>query len=125
MKKYKKFLRSSKLKKNISTKVKRRRIHKKCKFIQYSIKDIAQIFSPHNTTQYLIENHSSPFYFDEDEEEDFDLNLSLNPLQSLDSGNTNTSTVLQEGFKATVSDYDIAPTAVQSQESQIFKFSFE
>ena len=125
MKKFKKCKISSKMKKNISVKMKRRRIHKKLCKNQYSLKNISQILSPHNTTQYLIENNSSPFYFDEDEEEDFDLNLSLNPLQSLDSGNTNTSTVLQEGFKATVSDYDIAPTAVQSQESQIFKFSFE
>ena len=125
MKDYKKYTNSSRKKKNISTKIKRRRICKKFILKKHSLKRIPKIFSPHNTTQYLIENKSSPFYFDEDEEEDFDLNLSLNPLQSLDSGNTNTSTVLQEGFKATVSDYDIAPTAVQSQESQIFKFSFE
>ena len=125
MKKFKKCRHSSKLKKNISIKVKRRRIQRKPYLIQYSLKDIPQIFSPHNTTQYLIENKSSPFYFDVDTEEDFDLNLNLNPLRSLDSGKTITSSALHEGFKDSFSDYDIAPTAVQSQISQNFKFSFE
>ena len=125
MKKYKKCINSSRLKKNISTKIKKRRIHKKINLIQYSLKDIPQIFSPHNTTQYLIENNSSPFYFDEDEEEDFNLNLNLNPLLSLDSGNTFLGSFAQEEFKVSYSNNELASTAAQSQESQNFKLSIE
>ena len=125
MKKYKKCINSSRLKKNISTKIKKRRIHKKFNLIKYSFKDIPQIFSPHNTTQYLIENNSSPFYFDEDEEEDFNLNLNLNPLLSLDSGNTFLSSFAQEEIKVSYPDNELASTEAQSQEFQNFKLSVE
>ena len=124
MKKYKKCKISSRKKKDTLTKIKRR-IHKKINLIQYSLKDIPQIFSPHNTTQYLIENNSSPFYFDEDEEEDFNLNLNLNPLLSLDSGNTFLSSFAQEEFKVSYPDNELVSTAAQSQESQNFKLSIE
>ena len=125
MKKYKKCINSSRLKKNISTKIKKRRIHKKFNLIKYSLKDIPQIFSPHNTTQYLIENNSSPFYLDEDEEEDFNLNLNLNPLLSLDSGNTFLSSFAQEEIKVSYPDNELASTEAQSQEFQNFKLSVE
>ena len=41
-------------------------------------KPIIQIESPHNTTQYLIQNNSTPF-FDENEDED-DYDFTPNPL---------------------------------------------
>ena len=127
MKKFKKCKISSKMKKNISVKMKSRRIHKKLCKNQYSLKNISQILSPHNTTQYLIENNSSPFYFDEDEEEDFNLELSLNPMLSLESGNTILSSIEREGndFKNSHSENELVSTAAQSQEFQNFKFSVE
>ena len=126
MKKYKKGTNSSKVKKNTSTKIKRRRICKKFYIKQYSFTKFPQIFSPHNTTQYLIENNSSPFYFDENEEDDFDLNLNLNPLLSLDSGNPICSTIVQDGLESKIlSEYELASTAAQSQEFQNFKVCVE
>ena len=127
MKKYKKFKIPSKKKKDTSTKIKKRRIHKKFNLVQYSLKDITQMLSPHNTTQYLIENNSSPFYFDENEEDDFDLNLNLNPLLSLDSGNAICSTIVQDGLesKNLYSEYELASTAAQSQEFQNLKECIE
>ena len=127
MKKYKKCTNSSRMKKNTSPKIKRRRICKKFKIGQYSLKDMPQIFSPHNTTQYLIENNSSPFYFDEDDDEDFDLNLNLNPIRSLDSRITIFSAISQEGLdlKNMISDNELASTAAQSQEFQDYKLYIE
>ena len=127
MKKYKKFKFSSRMKKNYATKIKRRRIHKKYNLIQYSLKDIPQILSPHNTTQYLIENNSSSFYFDENEEDNFDIDLNLNPLLSFDSGNTIFSVIIQENsdLKNSHPEYELASTAAQSQEFQNFKLSVE
>lgn len=115
------------MKKNTATKIKRRRICKKFYISQYSFKKMPQIFSPHNTTQYLIENNSSPFYFDENEEDDFDLNLNLNPLLSLDSGNAICSPIVQDGLESNnlYSEYELASTAAQSQEFQNFKACIE
>ena len=123
MKNYKKSTNSSRTKKNISTKIKRRRICKKFILKKHLLKGIPQIFSPHNTTQYLIANNSSPFYFDEDEEDNFDPNLNLNPLLSLDSGNTIFSSISQEGLdlKNSHTEYELASTAAQSQEFQNYK----
>ena len=127
MKKSKKSTNSSKMKKNTPTKIKRRRICKKFYITHYSFKKIPQIFSPHNTTQYLIENNSSPFYFDENEEDDFDLNLNLNPLLSLDSGNAIFNSCDQDGLesKNLYSEYELASTAAQSREFQNFKVCTE
>ena len=115
------------MKKNTPTKIKRRRICKKFYISHYSFKKIPQIFSPHNTTQYLIENNSSPFYFDENEEDDFDLNLNLNPLLFLDSGNAIFSSCAQDGLesKNLYSEYELASTAAQSMEFQNFKVCIE
>jgi hypothetical protein len=115
------------MKKNYATKIKRRRIHKKYNLIQYSLKDIPQILSPHNTTQYLIENNSSSFYFDENEEDNFDIDLNLNPLLSFDSGNTIFSMIIQENsdLKNSHPEYELDSTAAQSQEFQNFKLSVE
>ena len=127
MKKSKKCTNSSKLKKNTPTKIKRRRICKKFSISHYSFKKIPQIFSPHNTTQYLIENNSSPFYIDENEEDDFDLNLNLNPLLSLDSGNAIFSSCTQDSLesKNLYSENELASTAAQSMEFQNFKVCIE
>lgn len=123
MKKFKRCIKSSRMKKNISTKIKRRRIHTKISKIGYPLKDIPQILSPHNTTQYLIENNSSPFFIDEDDEENFDLDLHLNPFLSLDSGNTFLSCIIQEtqDLKDSHAENELASTAAQSQEFQNFK----
>ena len=127
MKEYKKCTNSSRMKKNISSKIKRRRICKKFILKKHSLKRIPKIFSPHNTTQYLIENNSSPFYFDEDEEDNFDLNLNLNPLLSLDSGNAIFSSFSQEGLDLKNSNlqYELASTAAQSQEFQNYTLCIE
>ncbi len=127
MKDYKKYTNSSRKKKNISTKIKRRRICKKFILKKHLLKRIPKILSPHNTTQYLIENKSSPFYFDEDEEDNFDLNLNLNPLLSLDSGNAIFSSFSQEGLdlKNFHSQYELASTAPQSQEFQNYELCIE
>ena len=127
MKKYKKFKISSRKKKDTPIKIKRRRIIKKINLIKYSLEDIPQILSPHNTTQYLIENNSSPFYFDENEEDNFDISLNLNPFISSDSGNIVLSSLIQENtdLKNSYPEYELASTAAQSQEFQNFKLSVE
>lgn len=130
MKKFKKGQNSSRLKKNNTIKMKRRRIQKKIQLVQYSLKEIPQIFSPHNTTQYLIENNSSPFYLDENEnEEDYcDLNLNLDPpFFSLESKSTTFSSFIQEGLdlKNSYSENEFSPTAAQSQIIQNSKVYLE
>lgn len=127
MKKYKRCTNSSKKKKNTSPKIKRRRICKKFRLNKYTSNYIPQIFSPHNTTEYLIEKHSSPFYFDDDEDDDFDLDLNLNPILSLDSSNTIFSSMSQEGLdlKNMISDNEIASTAAQSQVIPNYKLCIE
>ena len=132
MKKFKKGQNSSRLKKINTTKIKRRRIQKKIKLVQYSLKDIPQILSPHNSTQYIIENNSSPFYFDENENENeedyYDFNLSLNPpFLSLESKSTTFSSFIQEGldFKNSYSENEFTPTSAQSQVIQNSKLSLE
>lgn len=124
MKKYKKCTNPSRLKKNNPTKIKRRRIHKKFNLVHYSIKDFPQILSPHNTTQYLIENNSSPFCFDESEDDNFDINLNLNPFIKSDSGSTEYSMLMQDNsdLKDSYQQYELPSTAAQSQ---IFNLSVE
>ena len=120
MKKSKKCIYSSRMKKNFSIKMKRRRIHKKISTLQYSIKNISQIYSPHNTTQYLIENCSSPFYFDEDDEQSLELELNLNPMTK-DEADSFCSSILD--LKNEHSDYALPSTAAQSQEIYNHKLS--
>ena len=124
MKTHKKRKNSSTLKKITTSRIKRRRIHKIFYFCRYTVKNIPQIFSPHNTTQYLIENNSSPFY-DEDDEEDFDLNINLNPLISLDSESIIFSSIFREETSCLKDSYqtnELSSTAAQSQEIPDFKF---
>lgn len=127
MKKFKRCPNSSRMKKNISTRIKRRKIHTKISKIGYALKNIPQILSPHNTTQYLIEYNSSPFFIDENDEEDFNLDLHLNPFLSLDSRNTFLSSIVQEtqGLKDSHAENELASTAAQSQEFQNFKICIE
>ena len=124
MKKSKKCSYSSRMKKKISIKMKRRRILKKTSIFQHPLKNISQIYSPHNTSQYLIENSSSPFYFDEDEEQslELDMNLNLNPMDK-DEAESFCSAILD--LKNENSEYDLPSTAAQSQEIQDYKFSIE
>lgn len=106
------------MKKNLSNKRKRRRLCKKFIAKKYPSKYIPQILSPHNTTQYLIENNSSPFYSDENEEADFDLDLNINPILSFESGKQIISQTSHDEFvlKNLFSEYDMPPTAAQSQD---------
>ena len=125
MKKFKKCRNSSRIKKNFSTKIKKRKNDIKCKLFQCLLKDISQILSPQNTTQYLMENNSSPFYSDENEENDFDINLELNPLLSLDSGNTICSLIKEDqNLKKSYSELEFSSTAPQSQEMPKFSFIY-
>ena len=116
MKKFKKRANSSRTKKNISNKIKIRRICKKFTTNRKVSKYIPVIFSPHNTTQYLIENNSSPFYIDEDV--DFDLDLNLNPILHLESRKPIISSISQDelDLKNIFSEYEVPQTAAQSQE---------
>lgn len=50
----------------------RRKIKKILETKRYFLQDIVQLPTPHNTTQYIIANHSSMFY-DEEPEEEYDL----------------------------------------------------
>ena len=127
MKKCKKCTYSSRKKKNTSPKIKRNRIRKNFKFNRHTLTYIPQKFSPHNTTQYLIKNHSSPFHLDEDEDNSFDLDLNLNPILSLDSRNIIFSSIFQEGLDLTnlISGNELASTAAQSQEIQDIKLCLE
>ena len=117
MKKLLKQANPSSTKKNISNKRKRRRISKKFIAKKLRSKYIPQIFSPHNTTQYLIANNSSPFYSDEDEDIDFDLDLNINPILPLDSGKQIVSSISNDEFilKNLFYEYEVPPTAAQSQ----------
>ena len=122
MKKSKKCSYSSMMKKKISIKMKRRRFLKKISIFQNPLKNISQIYSPHNTSQYLIENSSSPFYFDEDEEQSLELDMNLNPMAK-DKGDSFCSAILD--LKNENSEYDLPSTAAQSQEIQDYKLSIE
>ena len=119
MKKFKKCKNSAKLKKNIATKVKRRRIHKKITLIHYSLKEIDQIKTPHNTTQYIIENKSSPFFYDDSDEEGFDINVSLNPFLKIDTENMNSFP--EGGLNDSYPDYELPSTVAQSFELRKYK----
>ena len=123
MKKTKKVAYSSRMKKNISIIIKRRRIQKKFSTSKYSLRNITQIFSPHNTTQYLIENNSSPFYFDEDEEQSLEVELNPNPSALNEVGNSFCSSIFD--LKNEHSEYELPSTAPQSQEFQNFNLSIE
>ena len=122
MKKSKKCSYSSRMKKKISIKMKRRRIHKKISIFQHQLKNISQIYSPHNTSQYLIDNSSSPFYFDEDEEHSLDIDMNLNPIAK-DEADSFFNAILD--LKNENSEYDLPSTAAQSQEIQDYKLSIE
>ena len=52
----------------------RKNPERKIKLIPSVIKEKPEIFSPHNTSEYLIANNSSSFLSEEDEDIDIDLN---------------------------------------------------
>ena len=103
--------------------MKRRRIHKKISIFQHPLKNISQIYSPHNTSQYLIDNSSSPFYFDEDEEQSLDKDMNLNPMAKDEADSFFFNAILD--IKNGNSEYDLPSTAAQSQEIQDYKLSIE
>ena len=123
MKKSKKCSYSSRMKKKIFIKMKRRRIHKKISIFQHPLKNISQIYSPHNTSQYLIDNSSSPFYFDEDEEQSLDKDMNLNPMAKDEADSFFFNAILD--IKNENSEYDLPSTAAQSQEIQDYELSIE
>ena len=86
------------------------------------MKEIPEIFSPHNTTGYLIENNSSPFI---PEEEDLDIDLSPEPI--LPSIDTYSDLIKIENqiieIKCPNLELELASTAAQSQDFSGSKYS--
>ena len=100
-----------------------RRIPKrKIKLIPSVIKENPEIFSPHNTSEYIIANNSSSFLSEEDE--DIDINpepfipfLEKNDLIKMENQNSEN--------KEPSLELELASTAAQSQDFSFRKLSFE
>jgi hypothetical protein len=102
-----------------------RRIPKrKIKLIPSVIKEKPEIFSPHNTSEYLIANNSSSFLSEEDEDIDIDFNpepfipfSEKNDLIKMENQNSEN--------KEPSLELELASTAAQSQDFSFRKLSFE
>ena len=127
MKQSKKCRKSPKKKKNSERGRKIRKNTTETSIEQCPLRHMPLILSPHNTTQYLIENNSSPFYLDDEEPEEYDLNLSLNPFMSLESKITSFNSFNEEEsiFKDLPFFNELASTAANSQEFTKLKLPIE
>ena len=102
-----------------------RRIPKrKLKLIPSVIKEKPEIYSPHNTSEYLIKNNSSSFLSEEDEDIDIDFSpepfipfLEKNDLIKIERQNSES--------KEPSLELELASTAAQSQDFSFRKLSFE
>ena len=91
-------------------------LNKKKFLIKSKLQNTKEILSPHNTSQYLISNNSTPFYPEEEDDLDISftptpLNLFIDPFKDIikiDSVNTE--------LKNSNLELELASTAAQSQD---------
>ena len=100
-------------------------LNKKKFLIKSKLQNTKEILSPHNTSQYLISNNSTPFY--PEEEDDLDISFTPTPLNlfidpftdiiKIDSENTE--------LKNSNLELELASTAAQSQDFTEMKLTTE
>ena len=100
-------------------------LNKKKFLIKSTLQNTQEILSPHNTSQYLISNNSTPFY--PEEEDDLDISFTPTPLNlfidpftdiiKIDSVNTE--------LKNSNLELELASTAAQSQDFTEMKLTTE
>ena len=100
-------------------------LNKKKFLIKSTLQNTQEILSPHNTSQYLISNNSTPFY--PEEEDDLDISFTPTPLNlfidpftdiiKIDSENTE--------LKNSNLELELASTAAQSQDFTEMKLTTE
>ena len=83
------------------------------------------VISPHNTSQFLISNNSTPFY--PEEEDDLDLSFAPNPLNLLIDPYTDIIKIDSENMeiKNINNELELASTAAQSQDFTDMKLTKE
>ena len=83
------------------------------------------VLSPHNTSQFLISNNSTPFY--PEEEDDLDLNFVPTPLNLLIDPYTDIIKIDSENMeiKNINNELELASTAAQSQDFTDMKLTKE
>lgn len=124
------------LKVSITSKQKSKRSHlilktikslSKTKFlIKSSSQNTQELFlSPHNTSQFLISNNSTPFY--PEEEDDLDINFTPTPLNLFIDPYTDIIKIDCENMelKSTNNGLELASTAAQSQDFNDMKLTEE
>lgn len=99
----------------------------KTKFlIKSSSQNTQELFlSPHNTSQFLISNNSTPFY--PEEEDDLDINFTPTPLNLFIDPYTDIIKIDGENMelKSTNNGLELASTAAQSQDFNDMKLTEE
>ena len=102
----------------------RRKPKKKSKKFLSSIKNIPNMMSPRNTTQFLMSNNSGTFLSEED---DISLDLSPDPCFPLLEGNSELMKIDNPNLsmKDTNLELELASTADQSKEFNESKLSYE
>ena len=100
-------------------------LNKKKFLVKFKLQNTKEILSPHNTSQYLISNNSTPFY--PEEEDDLDISFTPTPLNlfidpftdiiKIDSVNTE--------LKNSNLELELASTAAQSQDFTEMKLTTE
>ena len=102
----------------------RKKSQKKTNVIESPLKDIQDILSPKNTTQYLISNNSTSFY--QEEEDDLDIDLNQSSSMQID---TYMDLIQKENinldFKLFKLESEIVSTSAQSQENSEPKLNKE
>ena len=102
----------------------RRKPKKRSKKFPSSIKNITNMMSPHNTTQFLMSNNSGTFLSEED---DISLDLSPDPYFPLLERNSELMKIENQNLsmKDTNLELELASTAEQSKEFNESKLSYE
>ena len=102
----------------------RRKPKKKSKKFLSSIKNIPNMMSPRNTTQFLMSNNSGTFLSEDD---DISLDLSPDPYFPLLEGNSELMKIENQNIsmKDTNLELELASTAEQSKEFNESKLSYE
>ena len=99
---------------------------KKKSLIKFNSQNTPELFlSPHNTSQFLISNNSTPFYPEEEDDLDIDfiptpLNLSIDPYTDIIKIGTENMEL-----KNSNNELELASTAAQSQDFSDMKLTAE
>lgn len=99
---------------------------KKKFLIKSSLQNTQELFlSPHNTSQFLISNNSTPFY--PEEEDDLDINFSPTPMNLFIDPYTDIIKIDNEymELKSTNNGLELASTTAQSQDFNDMKLTNE